>query len=334
MREKTLMRQWETLRLLPRSPGSISVLEVVSRLKAEGYATNKRTIQRDLMDLSKPFPITCSETRPKRWCWMKGKGIFGLAGLDVHTALTLNLVETVIRRRLPSSIIRNLQPAFDQAKKVMKAAPARLSSWRDRVLSFDDPIQLLPPEIDDALRETIYEGLLDGRQIEVTYNSISSDAPPKSYPVNPIALVVQEQTIHLVCTVKEYKDPRLLALHRICKATLLSNSARPAEKLDIRKIASNALSINLSEHKISLRILVSPLIGKYLTESRLSADQKLENQADGWSEVRASVNDSMKLRRWLRSLGADVIVIEPKLLQKEIIEDDKKVMTQYAQLID
>jgi predicted DNA-binding transcriptional regulator YafY len=61
------------------------------------------------------------------------------------------------------------------------------------------------------------------QQIEVTYRAISSGKEAKTYPVHPLGLVVMEQVVYLVCTVKDYQDPRFLAVHRIDSARLLDS---------------------------------------------------------------------------------------------------------------
>ncbi len=54
--QDTIKRQWHMLRLIPRAPGKITARELHSRLLSHGYDIKKRTIERDLIDLSTTFP--------------------------------------------------------------------------------------------------------------------------------------------------------------------------------------------------------------------------------------------------------------------------------------
>lgn len=66
----TLSRQWALLRQLPtRSPG-ITSTELVMRLKDAGFTISKRSIERDLNDLSLIFPLERNDKSiPYGWHW-------------------------------------------------------------------------------------------------------------------------------------------------------------------------------------------------------------------------------------------------------------------------
>jgi predicted DNA-binding transcriptional regulator YafY len=83
--------------------------------------------------------------------------------------------------------------------------------------------------------------LLNDKQIEVTYRAITSGKEAKTYPVHPLGLVVMEQVVYLVCTVKDYQDPRFLAVHRIDSAQLLDSDA-----------SNHRLSISMNSSCVSL----------------------------------------------------------------------------------
>ncbi len=54
-------RQWELLKLLPTKPPGITARELQPQLHKLGYNIIKRTVERDLQDLSEPFPICCND---------------------------------------------------------------------------------------------------------------------------------------------------------------------------------------------------------------------------------------------------------------------------------
>jgi len=66
----TLSRQWELLRQLPsRSPG-ITSAELVARLQDAGFSISKRSIERDLNELSLIFPLERNDKSiPYGWYW-------------------------------------------------------------------------------------------------------------------------------------------------------------------------------------------------------------------------------------------------------------------------
>ena len=82
----TLSRQWALLRQLPsRSPG-ITSAELVWRLRDVGFSVSKRTVERDLNELSLIFPLERNDKSiPFGWHWSakavgEHRGNFDLQG--------------------------------------------------------------------------------------------------------------------------------------------------------------------------------------------------------------------------------------------------------------
>jgi len=69
----TIARQWQLLKLLPgRHPG-MSSTQLQAALAKVGHTTSKRTVERDLVELSALFPLHCnSKGMPYGWYWQPG----------------------------------------------------------------------------------------------------------------------------------------------------------------------------------------------------------------------------------------------------------------------
>jgi len=64
-----VLRQIEMLRLIPQHK-SITAQKIREKLADIGYETTERTVQRDLNELSRRFPLVCEDTeRPFKWHW-------------------------------------------------------------------------------------------------------------------------------------------------------------------------------------------------------------------------------------------------------------------------
>jgi hypothetical protein len=57
IREPTLARQWERLKLIPRHRPGATARELCVRLKNAGHDVTKRAVERDLQELSIIFPL-------------------------------------------------------------------------------------------------------------------------------------------------------------------------------------------------------------------------------------------------------------------------------------
>ncbi len=69
----TIVRQWHLLALLPQAPRRVDVARLAVLLRARGFRVHRRTIQRDLVELSRVFPIVRDRrTKPYAWRWADG----------------------------------------------------------------------------------------------------------------------------------------------------------------------------------------------------------------------------------------------------------------------
>jgi len=65
-----LVRTWLILSLIPKTDPGIDVATLEARLFASGVSIHRRTIQRDLVELSEVFPlISVGADKPYRWRW-------------------------------------------------------------------------------------------------------------------------------------------------------------------------------------------------------------------------------------------------------------------------
>jgi predicted DNA-binding transcriptional regulator YafY len=330
---ETVLRQWAMLRELPRAPRKISVQQLLSRLESASFKTTDRTIQRDLIYLSGIFPIICDSAKPKGWAWSESAVSIELPGMDVHTALTLAIIEKSVTQLLPTNTYRHMLPWFQQAQQIIANAPAKISNWKNRLSVVDRKMLFLAPKVDRAVQETVYDGILNGQQIEVTYRAITSESIPRTYPVSPLGLVIRDRLIYMVCTMKDYVEPRLLALHRSLSAKILETKSKQIPGLKIDDIAFQVLSIRKNEKKIKLQLVVSPLIAKYLQESPLSETQTVKTFEESNYLVSADVQDSEQLRSWVRSLGCDAVVLKPIYLQNHFNDESIKLVARYKKLL-
>ena len=65
-----IVRQWHLLTLLPKGPRRVDTATLEARLRERGLDVHRRTVQRDLLELSKVFPLVADERmKPYGWRW-------------------------------------------------------------------------------------------------------------------------------------------------------------------------------------------------------------------------------------------------------------------------
>jgi predicted DNA-binding transcriptional regulator YafY len=329
--QQTLLRQWHMLRLVPRFPGKITAQQIKTHLADEEFDVTERTIQRDLNELSQVFPLTVDDRdKPFGWSWQQHGANFDLPRLEIPEALTLLLVEQHLRNFLPPTTLDHLKPYFQAAAKTLDLVcrGAGAKAWLNKIRAVPAMQPLTPPALSDEVQRIVYEALLLDRQLNVVYRK-RTDPEPQTYSVQPLAVVQRGPVLYLICTILEYTDVRLLAIHRIQSAEITDRPVRPPKGFSVdSEIAAGIMGFG-GASEIRLEAAFDRERAEHLRETPLNASQRLEDLDDGRVNLSAAVIDTSELRWWLLAFGEGVEVIAPPALRKAIAESTRKAAAQY-----
>lgn len=331
--QQSLLRQWHMLRMVPRAPAKVSAKELCERLCAADFRVTKRTVERDLKELSDVFPIVVdSRDKPFGWSWLREASSFDLPGLTVPEALTLTLVEQHLRHHLPPITVDALQPHFRSAARTLSAvedsAPSR--AWLDKVRSVPPQQPLLPARMDEECQRQVYLALMQDRQLKLHYRKRDAEAPTVYACVHPLAVVQRGGLIYLACMFDRYDDVRTIALHRVQEAQVLYEPARSKPGFDIDAyIASGQFGV-IAGDPINLRASFTRAAGEHLFETPLCADQVLTSDATGRLHLAATVPHTRALVWWLLGFGDGVVIQEPAGLRAEVGGIARRMAAAYA----
>ena len=328
-----LTKQWFILRMIPKYPRKIGTREIKNRLLTEhDIGTTIRTVQRDLNYLSGVgcFPISNDSNKPNGWFWDKDAEVMDLPGMDPQTAMTFRLANEFLSKLLPKATLKYLKPHFDRADEVFRNIPKnKYAKWVSKVRVVPDWLPLPPPEIKTKTQEAVYEALLEGKRLEITYKKPNQKT--NSYDIDPLALVFRGRVTYLVCSLWDYDDIKHLAMHRIKKATMLDKKMRIPKgfNLDEHISVKEMFHVPLSDKKIRLRAIFHGYDADHLKESPLSKDQKLTKKNNGSVLLEATVKSTSQLRWWLMGFGDAVEVLGPKALRNEFAKMAKRLESYY-----
>lgn len=325
-----LARQWEMLKKLPsRGPG-ITATELTAYLREEKqFEVSKRTVERDLIELSATFGIRCNDSStPYGWHWMPGKQC-DFTSIDLADAMSLVLAEDVLAKLLPATMLAALQPKFALARSKLAAVDShRYARWADKVRYVPATMNLLPPKVDDRVLATVQEALLQERQVIVAY-SAPGDRKARAITLHPLSLIQRGPTPYLAATAYDYPDVRLYAIHRISRATLTDEKITPPEDYTLdRYLATGAMEFG-GGRTIKLKAWVSNELGIYLAETPLTENQTLRPK-DGRYLLTAEVKDSWQLRWWILSQGDGISIISPSRLRVELLGIFRAAISNYS----
>lgn len=331
--QQTLFRQWLMLQALPRAPMRTTAVDIVERLASEGHRISKRSVERDLQALSEVFPIECDDrSKPYGWSWMRNAPSFSLPGMSPLQALVLKTAEVHLKGLLPASQLAELKPLFKQASQTLGTKPNRegLAAWPRSIAVVPATLSFIPPEIDADVLRTVHQALIDHRQVRITYQPRASKLS-KSYAIHPIGLIQRGSVSYLACTVEDFEDPRLLAMHRIRKAEGLDATARK-QPPEVMEAAKGMVSSGFSDRgpiKLVMRMASDAIA--HIEENRLSSDQTISETDDpDWMLVKATVNDTEQLRWWLFGYAGRLEILSPKAIRSDFSKAYRTGSKHYA----
>jgi predicted DNA-binding transcriptional regulator YafY len=329
---ETLLRQWQTLRMIPRYPRMTTASVLCESLNEDGFVVGKRTVERDLQSLAMIFPLVSDErSKPFGWSWQKDAPAFDLPGISNSEAITLLLAREHLRTLLPASTIAQLQPYFALAEQKLTALEQHsgIAGWQHKVRVIPATQPLHAPKVDEVVQATLHEALLHEKQCLISY--LKRDATePESYPIHALGLVQRGQVLYLVCTIKSYPHIRILALHRILAAELLDEAIYHPGNFDLDVYIISGAMGWFPKETIRLKAIFTAEVVAHLYEAPLSEDQQMTELADGRIQLAATVQETLQLRWWLQGFGDAVEVIRPVHLRKQIAESVLNLAERYG----
>jgi len=288
-------------------------------LADEGFETTPRTLQRDLVRMSSIYPLLCDDRdKPFGWSWSKDANVHEVPGIDSDTALAFYLAKKYLEPLLPRTTIKRLGPHFKRAEEVLDQADADKGNpaWRNKVRVLHRGPGLKSPSIDADVQSAVYDALLRNRKLDVVYLPRGADEP-KQYELNSLGLVLKDGLFYLVCSMWDYKDIRLITLHRMNSATVMDIPCAVPDGFDLDDyIASGELDFAIGG-EIRLKARISSQIAIHLEERPLHDDQQLTKCGDNSYLLETTAQDTNELRWWLLGFGSNIEVLAPGNLREE-----------------
>lgn len=329
-KESTLSRQWELMKLLPsRLPGKTSS-ELRTNLVDAGYEVTKRTIERDLVDLAKTFSLLSNQSsKPYRWYWEKSAPLT-ISAMNLPEAVSLGLLENLLRQLVPDTFYRVLRSRFDQArKKLGNLSNNQYAEWADIVRYIPPGISFLPPDIPANLMHEVQNALLQKKQLKIEYRPADA-SQSKELLIHPLAMVQQGVRPYLLATTFNYDKPVFYALHRMDSAVPTREKSRRPKGFSLEKFMDRGGAQFGGGKNITLKAKISGSLAALLKETPLSTDQRIVVKKQV-QLLTATVFDSWQLRFWVLSQGASILIQQPKALKNDIVAELEEALKSYSE---
>ncbi len=328
-RYEAIRRGFNILSMVSRAPlGSKDVHDRINRI---GTEVSRKTIERDLKELTDRFPEMIEvDDSSKPYTYRQPKHARKYSAMSAEEAICLQLAFTYLNPLLPNRSLDDIRPYLKEAEAVLgEQSSVKMKNWKHKVLTVNEGLQLAQAKIRDNILTNIHKALWDGKAIIASYQS-KSKAFPSEYKLHPAGLVYRGRICYLVCSFDDSPDNIIyLAAHRFHKIKISLDTYSRHKNQKVKDLAKDLFGFKLNDKKINIKLKFSVQAGSHLYETPISSSQKIKMSRDGYILVEDKVTDNMELRFWIRAFGDSVEVIKPVKLRDEFKKISKRMVNLY-----
>ncbi|MFM0136124.1 helix-turn-helix transcriptional regulator [Caballeronia grimmiae] len=342
------------LRVLPTERDAVAWLstpEVRRRLEERGHRVGyTKKVQRHLTALEAESRVI-STINGRELLWQRKPWLHGLqegVGLmSASEAVAFHILQRFAGNKLPNAVTKDIDPLFQaaEARLSQEKADSRIyRAWADKIDSVDGAFTLIRPKLRPDIFNTVATATFFERELLVQYRPAykgEGSADQKTRRLWPLALVESAGVMYMVAQdpgraprIEQGEKEATRALYRLDRIRSVTESGEPftyPEDFKLRKYIETQQAFDfLPEPPVRLELAFEGSAGNQLRESPMSKDQQIDTLPDGRMKVTGTVTPSLKLRWWLRALGAGVEILAPRSLRDEFADDYSKLAKRYA----
>ena len=311
------------MELIPRYPAKTFTNEIKDKLTDLGYEATLRTIQRDLQELSRLFPIVSDErSQPFGWSWKKDAKGYESPAMDPIQALTFSLAAQYLEPLMPKANFKRIEAFFSRAESVLIGnEKSKLHNWRKRVKVIPENIRFKEPKVSLEIRQKLYHAVYEGIQINALYKKRGSKVSQERH-IHPLGIVIKGSMHYLICMMDEDEiEPRYLPLQRFERVDLLDEASKEPKNFDLDEfIHKNNLGFTYSNNLYTFEAIFDKTMAFHLLETPLNSTQTSKELKGNKLLIKARVPDTLQFEQWLMSFGPDIEVLKPKKLRDKFVK--------------
>lgn len=330
MREKQFVRLFQAVDLLAR-PEGVTLADI-----GETLGIDRRSVYRvieTLQNLHFPVYDDKSPDEPtKRWR-LAGEFVRKLPNMDMpELKLSFSEILSLYLLKGEASLYTGTRLEAEAASaftKIGSLLPSSVFRQLDKIKTLFIPQSKFAKNYSgkEEIIDTLVDAILTQKICMVGYFSFA-DETEKHYLIEPLHFFESNGGMYVFVRVPKHDAIRTLAVERIQKLEKSEESFNYPENFDPEKLLESSFDI-IYDDPVSLRLWVSRSQAKYIRERKFFREQTITENNDGSMIIDIRTSGKNDVKRWVMSLGAEAMVLSPKNLRKEIIEDLNNLISKY-----
>ena len=324
-RGEPLIRQWNLLKALQAHRFGIGTDELAERLEC-----TKRTVQRDLNVLQQSgFPVSFEQRDFGKRFWKLAPQFIERQELmlTVTEMLSLFLSRQILSPLAGTQFGDGLATALDKIKAFL---PARALNY------FDDLDENLLVKVvarhdysgQDKEIRIINQAMAEGRVLKVRYQSASKGRAIDTR-FHPYGLVFFGMNLYCIGHLEAYDEIRTLKVARFLGVELTADTFEKPRTFSLRAWTHGAFGVFGPGKFQTIKVRFTGWATTNVREHTWHPSQKIVKDGKDSLVATFELSDTTEFKRWLLGYGRCAVVLSPKGLVDEMVEELKGARTGY-----
>ncbi len=319
-------RQIYILSLLSQNPFGYTADEIVEKLKKWDVVLTKRTINRDIDELSMSYAIEEEERN--------GKTYF------LARKFSMSNVDLTMRDLMAISFMQQLVQQYDHtimgaaAEEMLRKIVANTGNLNQKHLAeLEQSIRIIDrnewknQDVNPEIEQLITAAIEKQYKIEIQYHSWNSDETTTRV-IHPYCITLIDQYLCVEGYCELRKELRTFRLSRIHKVTVLKDSFEIPKEYQKQESENKFIYLG-GKYTELLVIQFDAETGRYVKEYEAHrADRLTENEEGVLFEKQTAVTSEVV--RWILKFGAGAKVLQPQSLVRQMRLEAERMKELYS----
>lgn len=325
---KQIERQMHILSILSESKGGYTVKEIQNIMKKLGIDVSKKTIQRDIDDVSRRFYVYEEKNEAGEICYKADKYNIPDITFTIRELISIYFLKEILK---PYSVLDVGKTAQDLLEKMLKKVPPIDQNYID---SLSDMIKINPAEVvlekyvNENYMRIIREAIEKNRRLQIRYFSFNSNEMTER-KIDPYYLEIREGCYHLICYCHLRNEIRDFRVSRMKSVEMLNETFKRPNNF-YEEYNKKRFEKLIGDEQITLKIIFEGQAARYIKEYEASKADKITDLDNERILFEKKTTYSPDILQWVLRFGADAEVLEPDALKFEVTWEAERMMQKYS----
>ena len=318
-------RQIHILSLLSSNPQGFTVLEIVDKLKRWDIDVSKRTVSRDIDELSLSYGITEDEVEGKTY-FKADRYNLSNVDLSVTDMISLAFIKELLSPYKDTDIGENAISIVDKITGSMANINKLHLEEIKQVVQIVDVKKDKNSDVNKDIEKSIRNAIDKNVKIDMTYKSFNKNEIT-SRLVRPYAIVFNDGYMCVEGYCELRKDIRSFRVSRISNVELTTENFKIPEDYLTNRRDNQFIHLSSSEkEKVVIKFVGEK--ARYVKEYDSYLADSITDSEDGIIfTTQTAIND--ELIKWILGYGKSAIVMEPEQLVHRLEKEIKNMINNY-----